>query len=539
MRRWLIVSALAVAAFGPGCSALVATEEPTPTPVPARIDEGKQTYEVQRGSIFDTIKALGRIVSKDETPLYFKQDGRLRSVNVDVMQPVKKGDLLAELDTADLPSKVQTARIQMEIAQIEVSRQVANAQNVKSDTKAAAASVVAAQAAVTRASNDLARLEAGPLPADAAVAEAAVNEARAKLGRAEAQAALLRKPPPQEEEIAARAAVDKTRSILQKAQADYDKIAWRPDAKGTAQAVALQQATADYEAAVSNLKVKTTGTKPEDIQAADRAVESARESLRGAEARLEQLRAGARRQDLDATRAAVAKANAALSESRAAFEATAANERLTVTDFDVAMAQKQVALARVKFEGLQDEMEAARVRAPFDGIITFITGKQGDKFDAFAPIAIISNPARLEVSAEFASADMARIEPGQEAIVTTEAFGTTQIRGKVLRLPTGDSGTSTGPQSTGNPKAVRISFDPPRPGAVLGQLAQVTVIAQQKDNIILIPNTAVRRFGTRSYVQVIGPDGRRRDQDVEVGLVTETESEIKKGLREGQRVIVQ
>jgi macrolide-specific efflux system membrane fusion protein len=73
---------------------------------------------------------------------------------------------------------------------------------------------------------------------------------------------------------------------------------------------------------------------------------------------------------------------------------------------------------------------------------------------------------------------------------------------------------------------------------LLGQLAQVTVITQQKDNIILIPNTAVRRFGSRKYVQTIGPDGRRRDIDVEIGLVTDTETEITKGLTEGQKVIV-
>jgi hypothetical protein len=49
----------------------------------------------------------------------------------------------------------------------------------------------------------------------------------------------------------------------------------------------------------------------------------------------------------------------------------------------------------------------------------------------------------------------------------------------------------------------------------------------------------VRRFGQRKYVQMVGPDGRRVDVDVEIGLVTETDTEITKGLREGQKVIVQ
>ena len=67
---WDTVFSLASVLLGAACGSLTETrEEPTPTPVPAKTDEGKQTYDVQRGSIYDTIKGLGRIVSKEETPL--------------------------------------------------------------------------------------------------------------------------------------------------------------------------------------------------------------------------------------------------------------------------------------------------------------------------------------------------------------------------------------------------------------------------------------------------------------------------------------
>jgi multidrug resistance efflux pump len=178
----------------------------------------------------------------------------------------------------------------------------------------------------------------------------------------------------------------------------------------------------------------------------------------------------------------------------------------------------------------------ARIRAPFDGIITFVTGKRGEQFDAFNPVAIISDPGKLEVSVELQGTDLARVQNSQEAIVTTEAFGTREIRGKVVRLPSFEL-SGSGPLGQSNPRAVRISFEPPGPGAALGQLAQVTVITQQKEDILLIPNTAMRRFGNRRYVQVL-VDGRRRDVDVETGLVTETETEVTKGLKEGQIVIV-
>ncbi|TAK22181.1 MAG: HlyD family efflux transporter periplasmic adaptor subunit [Chloroflexota bacterium] len=534
--RTLAVAGALALAISTGCIPFGApTEEPTPTPVPVEQSAGKQTYDVQRGSIFDTIKGIGRISAKTETPLYFKQTGRVRSVTVNILDQVRKGDLLAELDTNDLRSRIERARIEIELAQIEHARQVANASTVRFDVKSAAASLVAAQAAVSRAESDLARLEAGPRPEDLAAAEAANNGALAAYQRAYSQLMAVRDPSAREEGIAAEQALARARAAVEKAQADYDAIAWRPGASASGQALALQLATADYEAALAAVRLRTT-PRAEDVQSAEKSLESALRAQHAAEARLNQVRAGARGEDVVVTRIALDSARVALADTQAAYTASEANARIDVTNFDVAMAAKKLELARVKYRGLEEELEAARVRAPYDGVITFVTGRQGQQFQAFAPIAIISDPATLEVAVEFDGQVLGRVLNGQIAVVTTEAYGSSELKGKVVRLPS-TIAVATGPQSTSNPRAVRISFEAPSPGAQLGQLAQVTVITQQKDNIILIPNTAVRRFGSRRYVQLL-VDGRRRDVDVETGLVTETDTEITKGLREGQTVIV-
>jgi HlyD family secretion protein len=534
VRRFVLASLLLFAA---ACDAVVTQpEEPTPTPVPVRQDEGKQVYQVTKGSIFDSVKGLGRVVSKDELPLYFKQPGRLRSVNVDIMATVKKGDLLAELDTGDLLTRLERARIEMEIAQIEHARTVANTSSQRVDLKSSAASLIAAQAGVTRALSDVAKLEAGPRPDELAAAEAGVAAAQAAYHRSSAALSALKEGPNNNELIAANAALERAKIALDKAQADYDRIAWRPEAAGTPQALALQQATTEYQAAQAAYNLRAQGAKPEDIGPAEQNVQRDLQGLRAAESRLAQVRAGARSEEVRGARASLDRAQAALVDSRAAYEAQEANSRLGVADFDVSMALKKVELARLKHEGLLEEQEMARIRAPYDGVITFVTGKRGEQFAAFTPVAIISDPAKLEVSVELPGEQIARVTNGQEAMITTEAFGNQEIKGKVVRLPGGEL-PGSGPLGQSNPRAVRIAFTPPGPGAVLGQLAQVTVITQQKDDIILVPNTAVRRFGNRRNVQMM-IDGRRRDVDVETGLVTETETEVTKGLKGGETVVV-
>ena len=73
-------------------------------------------------------------------------------------------------------------------------------------------------------------------------------------------------------------------------------------------------------------------------------------------------------------------------------------------------------------------------------------------------------------------------------------------------------------------------------GVELGMLGRVTVVLRDKKGVLMVKTTAVRSAGPRSFVQVI-QGGRKRDVDVEIGIVTPTDTEIVKGLNEGDKVV--
>ncbi len=80
---------------------------------------------------------------------------------------------------------------------------------------------------------------------------------------------------PKKEDIAiAKVNLDKATLNLQKAQADYDKIAWRNDVGMSAQATALQQATLDYQTAQANYAKATAGPSDIDIQVLENTVKA-------------------------------------------------------------------------------------------------------------------------------------------------------------------------------------------------------------------------------------------------------------------------
>lgn len=535
-RWWAGFSSLLVATLAmTGC--LVRTGvEPTPTPLPPP-PVTKAVYEVRRGDVVDIIKALGRVAGKEEVVLYFRQGGRLKTNPPPVGTVVKKGDVLVELDTGDLPRRAEEARIKLEIAQLEETREAQRVRESQSQVQQAAAQLASARAALLRAQSDLERLEAGGNPEEVARAQAAVAGARAALASAERQLLDLKARPNPEEVRQAELAVDQARNALWATQIERDRIC------GGGPGPACESAKARVAAAESalaqaqqKLDLARRPAAPEEIAAQEQAVLAARQNLASAQARLEELQRGVRPADLEAARRAVQAAEAQVQAAEARYQEALAQAEGTAQNYDLLVLRKNVDLARVTYQGLLEQLENARLRAPFDGVVTWSTGKAGEAVQGYTPVVAVASPAELEIVANIEGASLARVQVGQEVIITSDAFPGQEVRGKVAALPSTVGASAT--QLAQAPNRIRISFTPPSPDVKIGQLVNVAIITFKKENVILVPNGAVRVFGQRRFVQVLGDDGRRRDVDVEVGVVTDTETEITKGLREGMKVIM-
>lgn len=68
------------------------------------------TAPVARGDITDTVSALGNLQPRDYVDLGAQVSGQLKTIHVKIGQPVKQGDLLAEIDPVVLNAKVEAGR---------------------------------------------------------------------------------------------------------------------------------------------------------------------------------------------------------------------------------------------------------------------------------------------------------------------------------------------------------------------------------------------------------------------------------------------
>ncbi len=115
-----LLVALAALALS-GCSLLPEEKiEAIPTliePPPSRA----VTYPVERKRIVEELRGLSRVAPTLETDMYFKETGRLATLNVQPGQRVTEGELLAQLETGSLEHQLAQAEIDMEIARLRLA----------------------------------------------------------------------------------------------------------------------------------------------------------------------------------------------------------------------------------------------------------------------------------------------------------------------------------------------------------------------------------------------------------------------------------
>lgn len=470
-------------------------------PVQAATDSGVKTAVARRGDISSSAVGAGTLTQAAQANLGFKSAGRLADLLVEVGDQVEAGAVLARLDDTDARLQVTQAEIALRLAEVRLA-QLTGESN--------ASGLASAQAGLAAAQADLARLSTPPTGQEVVAARENLVAAR------EALDSLLAGPTPEELTIA-RADLEKAAAALRRAQADYDKVAWRDDIGARPEALALQQATLDYEKARANYDLKMAGPSEEQLAAA-------RAKVAQAESQLEALQRGPDPEALAAAEAKVAQAQAQLDD----FLAGASPE-------DVEVAQLQVDQARTSLQTAQAQLENTVLRAPFAGTVTAVKANAGEIVGA-TPIIALADLHRPLVQFWLDESERGKLAIGYEAQVTFEALPDEIFTARVVRVDPVLS-VVDGVPVVGGLAALDLD-EASNPGRFLaGMNAVVEIIAAQRQGSVMVPIEAVRELGPGQYaVFVVGPNGTLTMRPVEVGLTDLTTAEIVSGLEPGEVV---
>lgn len=186
--------------------------------------------------------------------------------------------------------------------------------------------------------------------------------------------------------------------------------------------------------------------------------------------------------EADRTRAALASAQESLKAVEALVgvsEAQISSARANVKQREAAVSQARVDLSRT------------RITSPVNGIVIKRTVERGQTVAASlqAPelFVIAQNLSEMQVDASIDEADVGRIKPGQKATFTVDAFPGRTFEGQVKQVRK----AATNVSNVITYIAV-VGFANGDSRLLPGMTANVRVVTDQRENVLKVPNAALR-----------------------------------------------
>ena len=196
----------------------------------------------------------------------------------------------------------------------------------------------------------------------------------------------------------------------------------------------------------------------------------------------------------------------------------------------------EVSKAQAALEEAQGKLSNAKLVAPFNGRLLSISIKRGDQVQAFKAVIVIAQVDALELTANLNATDLAELSIDQPVTIQLRNRPGEPLTGFVRTLPYPyGGGSGSGGDENNEEKVARISIDQDVE-LTLGELAEVTVTLEEKEDVLWLPPAAIRRFQGRRFVVVQDGVAQRR-VDVRIGIEIEDRVEILEGVEEGMVII--
>jgi HlyD family secretion protein len=378
------------------------------------------------------------------------------------------------------------------------------------------------------------RVKAGDVLARLDTAQLALQaeQARAALALAEAQRQQLQEGARQQEIAAAEANLRAMQAQASAAAANRDQLqAGASDAEIAAAQAQVAAMELQHKAALIvhdrtiNVEKEKDQTKREqvfyDLYTAEKA-------LAAAQAQLDDLLSGA---DADAVRAAQANVSGLEAQGDASqaqldlLSAGATAEQVLDVDGQIAQAEAALELAELS-------LEEATLYAPFDGRVAAVDVTAGEMATTLPAVTLL-DVSRFHVTVSVDEIDVGRLELGQVARVTLDAFPGAEIPGVVRRIA---------PAATIEGGVVYydvvVDLNPTDVPIRADMTANATVAVEELPDVLKIPTWVVRvdQDTGQTYVHKrVGDDFER--VDVALGVRYEGVAQVLSGLSEGDEAV--
>src|ERR1035437_500314 len=462
-----------------------------------------QSAKVSVGNVVETVSVTGHVLPVGKADLSFEKSGVVGAINVKVGDHVKKGTVLASLDSS--LDRASLASAQAKLA--DMTRSLRPEEFAADEAK-----VTSAQVALNNAEQD---------------AINASRQAYVQVQGAINNYADVFFTNPQ--------TINPTITIQTPSQAFQTSInseritvsgtlsSWKADIDTASSSDLLVRASSymnsvkvfmsDLSAVVNSLSPGSSGLSQQAINAYLASVNSAMTGLNNAIATVTAAKTG------------LANASSNLDSAKSQFTLDKARS----SPESVAAQSAQVALAQASFD--QDS-----IVSPIDGIVSKASPNIGEFVPAGQAEFGVINDSIYKIESYVPEADIAKVSISNSAAVTLDAYGPNiNFPAKVTNIDPAQTTLEGVPTYK-----VTLYFDESDSRILSGMTANTEILTHEADNVLYVPYRSVVSGNGSSIVRVLRSDGKNFDGvTVKTGLRgSDGTIEILSGLVLGQSVIV-
>lgn len=226
----------------------------------------------------------------------------------------------------------------------------------------------------------------------------------------------------------------------------------------------------------------------------------------------------------------------------------------TKQDLDTAKFNYDTALSTLS-EAESDVAETV-ITAPMDGVVVGepkTVGTMAVQGNSNPTVIMrIADTANKQILAQVDETDIGKVQVGQEATFTVDAYTDRTFTARVTKISQTDtsntwdtnSSTSSSSSSSSSSSAsviyyyVTLDVNDPDDVLKLGMTARVDITTSEKQDALVVPIAALKTNDSGSYVVRINDDGTTEQVPVKTGIYSSDYVEILSGLTEGDKVSI-
>ena len=180
--------------------------------------------------------------------------------------------------------------------------------------------------------------------------------------------------------------------------------------------------------------------------------------------------------------------------------------------------------AQVAVDQANRNLDQAKIIAPFAGTVGAVNYVQGQLSPVGTQSAVITlvNMDNLQTQITISEVDITKVKVGQTVDISFDALGGQSFPGKILSI--GPVGTVTSGVVN---YIVTVALAKPNAAVMPGMTASANITVDHRDNVLMVPNRAVKTQGNQHVVTVLF-QGKEIPVVVQTGLTNDTNTEVVK-----------